>query len=424
MKRFFAVLLVVVMLLSMAACSNNAQLTPETTPVTTEEPEVFRTVDLIKEGAVCSIVHDGTMGASQLANELKMTFSANFGVTVEVTSDTEAATGCEIIIGEARPVAEKTIKKLRVDMDFAIKVEENALVLCATDQLSYDYLGQYLKSTLFAKNETGTLTVDSDDNLIYASSDLTDQNYIEYMQAGNAYVSWDSLFAYKEYMNADTVLPYRIYVPFNYTPDKKVPILVNLHGAGLRGDDNQKQLKFIDKMLMQTDMPVDDAIIIFPQCPEGQKWVDSNWSVGSYSLKSTPESNELRAVVELVQQLMQTYPVDEQRIYACGFSMGGYGTWNLLMNHPDLFCAGIPMCGAGDPSMAEVLKDIPIWAVHGAKDPTVPVQGSRDMANAIETIGGEKLQYTELPDNEHDVWNYTYSNPEMFKWLFEQKKGQ
>ena len=68
--------------------------------------------------------------------------------------------------------------------------------------------------------------------------------------------------------------------------------------------------------------------------------------------------------------------------------------------------AGIPMCGAGDPKQAETLKDIPIWAIHGAKDPTVPVQGSQNMATALENVGAEYFKYTELPDHEHDVWNY------------------
>jgi predicted peptidase len=352
-----------------------------------------------------------------------MMISTNLGVSLEVKLNAEAASGTEIVVGNARPVAEETVGKLRADMDFAVKVEENALVLCATDKLSYNYLAAYLKQGLFAKNDAGTLTVDSDDNVHYADSSLTEKNYIEYMQAAGQYVAWDELFAYKMYKNADTELPYRIYVPFNYTADKPVPILVNLHGAGSRGNDNQTQLRFIDTMLMQTKMQVDDAIIICPQCPEGQKWVDANWSIGSYSLETTPESNELRAVVELVQQLMQDYPVDESRIYAMGLSMGGYGTWNLLMNHPDLFAAGVPMCGAGDPKQAEILKDIPIWAVHGAMDPTVPVQGSRDMATAIKAVGGEKLIYTELPNHEHDVWNYTYTNLEIFEWLFSQKKG-
>ena len=104
-------------------------------------------------------------------------------------------------------------------------------------------------------------------------------------------------------------------------------------------------------------------------------------------------------------------------------SMGGYGTWNLLMNHPDVFAAGVPMCGAADPKMAEVLAQIPIWTIHGVKDPTVPVSGSRDMAAAIEKYDPVDFRYTELPDHEHDVWNYTYQNAEIMKWLFSQKKS-
>ena len=68
-----------------------------------------------------------------------------------------------------------------------------------------------------------------------------------------------------------------------------------------------------------------------------------------------------KAVMQLLDQLQEKYSVDEKRIYVMGFSMGGYGTWNALMNHPDVFAAGVPMCGAGDPSKAELLKNIPIW---------------------------------------------------------------
>ena len=102
--------------------------------------------------------------------------------------------------------------------------------------------------------------------------------------------------------------------------------------------------------------------------------------------------------------------------------MGGYGTWNLLMNHPDLFAAAVPMCGAGDPEKAEVIKNIPIWAIHGAKDPIVPVKGSRDMAAALEKVGATSFRYTELPEVEHDAWNYAFNTPEIFRWLFSQQK--
>ena len=81
------------------------------------------------------------------------------------------------------------------------------------------------------------------------------------------------------------------------------------------------------------------------------------------------------------------------------------------------------MCGAGDPNKASAIKDIPVWAVHGALDPTVPVAGSRDMAAAMEAVGAKDFHYTEISDAEHNVWNYTYANAEILMWLFSQKKA-
>ena len=96
----------------------------------------------------------------------------------------------------------------------------------------------------------------------------------------------------------------------------------------------------------------------------------------------------------------------------------------LLMNHPDMFAGAVPMCSGGDPTKANIIKDIPIWAVHGALDSTVPVEGSRLMANALQAAGAKDFHYTEIPNANHDVWTYTFSNTEIFLWLFSQQKGQ
>ena len=422
MKRLLSLLLIFVMVFAMVACGEDEAV--ETTAATTEEPEAFVTTTILKDGASnFQIVYDNSFEAKELANRLQKVIRENFGVELPVATIDSDAEAYEIVIGDARPIAEKTIAKLRGELDFAMKVEENTLVLCAADTLSYSYLGLYLEREVFAANDTKELTLDSDDNLYFSRSGLMDQNYIEYAFNAEESVTLEELFSFRIYENATTTLPYRIYIPFNYDSSKSYPLLVNLHGAGLRGNDNIQHLKFLDKLMFQTELPLDDAIIIAPQCPEGEKWVDTSWARGSYSISSVPESNELKAVVELVKELMQTYSVDEKRIYACGFSMGGYGTWDLLMRHSDLFCAGIPMCGAGDPTQASTLKNVGIWAVHGAKDPTVPVSGSRDMAQAMEAAGATKFYYTEHSEAEHDVWNSTYSSGMIFNWLFEQKKA-
>lgn len=385
--------------------------------------DAFVSMELITGGKTdYVIVHDGTAGAKKLADQLVTVFSSVYGIRLQSYPAAEREEGDrEIVIGMSRWISHKAARKLTGEFDFAMIPEEGKLLLCAKDQLSYGYLGQYLKREVFVKSTD--LTLDSDDSLVYSQSELMDTTYVDYWMAGNTSFTLSDHFAYETFTNEDTTLPYRIYVPFNYTPEKEYPLLVNLHGAGLRGTNNQRQLAMIDKVLKVPEMTVDEAIIIFPQCPEDNKWVDTDWGEGSYDLDAVPESNELAAVMELIGQLQQKYTIDESRIYAMGYSMGGYGTWNLLMNHPDVFAAGIPMCGAGDPDKASILKNIPIWAVHGAKDPTVPVSGSRDMANALEAVGATRFRYTELPDAEHDVWNYTYSNMEMFTWLFSQKKA-
>lgn len=422
MKKFFAFLLSMVLILGcFAACGNGGA---GATVATTEEPEVFVTSQIIKGGASdYVIVHDGSTSAKDAAVTIRNAISKEFGVSLDMVSNKEREeSGCEIVVGEAREIARKTMKKLTGKYDFALKVEENKLVLCAKDKLSYKYLALYLAREVFLNTQQGDLTLDSDDNVIYSQSQLAEKNYVDYLQEDNGFINLEDLFDWGKYENADITLPYRIYVPFNYTPDKSYPLVVNLHGAGHIGNDNMKHLKFFDQVLNMPEVAADDAIILYPQCPEGNRWVNTEWGGGSYDSSVVAESNALKAVVALIGQLQQEYPIDSNRIYGVGLSMGAYGMWNIFINHPGLFAAAIAMCGAGDPSKAEVMVDTPIWAIHGSLDPTVPVSGSQDMVKAIEAAGGTKIKYTELADAQHDVWTYTYANQEMFTWLFSQVK--
>ena len=424
MKKLFALLIAMLMLLSMAACGSEAPAPTETTPETTApyvEPELSVTADIIKDGTSdYVIIHDGTQGAMNFSNQLSIALAA-YGPRLQVTGNEPAEGAPCIIVGQVGEAGKLASKKLAWEFDFRMRLEENRLIFCAQNDLSYHYLGEYVKREVFTGG-SNTLTLTSQDDFMYSQSDLTDRTFADYLLEKTGYFPYEEHFTYEQFSNEDTTLPYRLYVPFNYNPENKYPILLNLHGAGLRGNNNQRQLGFIDEAMKNPNLTADECIIVFPQCPENEKWVDTSWSLGSYSLDSTPESNEMKAVIDLIGALQEKYSVDEKRIYVMGFSMGGYGTWNALMNHPDLFAAGIPMCGAGDPTKAEILKDIPIWAVHGGLDPTVPVQCSRDMAQALEAVGAPDFHYTEIPTAEHDVWNYTYDSEEMFTWLLSRVK--
>ena len=217
-------------------------------------------------------------------------------------------------------------------------------------------------------------------------------------------------------------LKYRIHVPANLPAGKKVPLILFLHGAGERGDDNVAQLKHGVTDLIRFGMTNGEAVVIAPQCPAGMQWVNPTWSAPSHLMPSMP-STPMKLAILLLQDAMSKLPVDPARIYVTGISMGGYGTWDILQRKPGLFAAAVPICGGADTTLAPALKNIPIWAFHGDKDGAVPVSRSRDMVKALQACGS-KVQYREYPNAGHDVWTRTYSDKAVLTWLFAQKKPQ
>jgi predicted peptidase len=129
----------------------------------------------------------------------------------------------------------------------------------------------------------------------------------------------------------------------------------------------------------------------------------------------------MRLALAAVEGLKKEFNLDESRLYLTGLSMGGYGTWDLLARHPKMFAAAVPVCGGADEATAPVIKDIPIWFFHGGALPVVPTYRSRNMIKALKAAGGEP-KYTEYPGVGHNSWDRAYSEPELPKWLFAQKR--
>ena len=105
-----------------------------------------------------------------------------------------------------------------------------------------------------------------------------------------------------------------------------------------------------------------------------------------------------------------------QRVYLIGNSMGGYGTWQLAMSVPELFAAIVPVCGGGMYWNAGRLQNVPVWAFHGGKDPTVFVEESQKMVDAVNRKGGN-AKLTVYPEHKHDSWTDTFSNRAVYDWL-------
>lgn len=230
--------------------------------------------------------------------------------------------------------------------------------------------------------------------------------------------SAQSEFASHKHESARGSLPYRLFSPrgaATAAEDAQYPLVLFLHGAGERGENNRSQLRHGARSFAtdaaQAEHP---AYVLAPQCPRGMWWHDGD---------------NLAMCLEIIDSLSASgAKIDPDRIYLTGLSMGGYGTWLLLPQAPDRFAAAVPICGGGKPKQAPAFAHVPIWAFHGDADRTVPVDKSRKMVEATLAATQKKElpppRYTEYPGVAHNSWTRTYADREVHDWLFAQRRGR
>lgn len=197
-------------------------------------------------------------------------------------------------------------------------------------------------------------------------------------------------------------LPYLLHLPAGDAHDAaRWPLILFLHGRGERGADpdlvkTQGLPRYIE------DKPQFPFIVISPQCPlDGTDWED-----------------HLDTLLGLLDTAQACYPVDVQRVYLTGLSMGGRGVWALGMAAPNRFAALAPICGKRNQHSERIcaLRDTPVWVFHGDSDTVVPVSESYYMAEALRACGGQ-VRLTIYPGMGHDSWTATYNNPILYDWL-------
>lgn len=192
-------------------------------------------------------------------------------------------------------------------------------------------------------------------------------------------------------------MKYAVRYPDCYDAQKKHPVILCLHGSGTRGTEIERVMGY--SLLKETENFRDfPFIVVTPLCSENT-WFDM-WP-------------NLKALVKEIAALPRT---DEKRIYLTGGSMGGYAAWQLAMSMPEYFAALAPVCGGGMYWNADRLVNVPVWAFHGALDTTVYPEESEKMVNAVNAAGGS-AKLTIYPENGHNAWTDTYSNPELYKWF-------
>ena len=222
------------------------------------------------------------------------------------------------------------------------------------------------------------------------------------------------------FIKNDFMLPYRLHSPAKVEEKTRYPLVLFLHGAGERGNDNVKTLVHGVLPICRYAMKHGDAYVIAPQCPSGRKWVCQDWSKQSMRRPDEP-SAELSAVMDLVRGFVETHPVDVSRIYVTGISMGGFGTWDIVPRMPGFFAAMMPICGGVDaatvPLFAREGDGFGIRFFHGGADAVVTPEYSRRMDRALAAAGVEH-GYMEYPGVGHDCWTRTYAGEANLAWLF------
>jgi predicted peptidase len=229
-----------------------------------------------------------------------------------------------------------------------------------------------------------------------------------------------SAFEKHVFEQENITLPYRLLKPKNMEAGKNYPLLIFLHGAGERGDDNEVNLMYISELLLdeknRKDFP---AYVLIPQCPKDLWWINFDRQNPNFTFKDEP-SQPMAAVIAVLDQLEKKEAIDKSRMYVSGLSMGGFGTWDLIARFPNRFAAAAPVCGGADVSTAPKIAPMPIWNFHGAEDAVVKVDWSRNMVEALKAVNGN-IKYTEYPNVNHDSWLNAFAEPDFLSWLFSHK---
>jgi len=212
-------------------------------------------------------------------------------------------------------------------------------------------------------------------------------------------------------------MPYRLFVPANYSGQKRYPLVLFLHGGAGRGDDNLKQIQggngFIIDLLTKRESQLKyPCFVLAPQSPQQEGWIEDD---------SITPTTQLQLTLDLIDHLTKQLNIDTDRIYVIGQSMGGFGTFAIITMQPGRFAAAVSICGGGDQSQAGRITHVPIWAFHGEQDESVKVERSRSMIDAITRAGG-KPKYTEYKGEGHLIWSKVVKEPELLPWMFSQKR--
>ncbi|MGH8525808.1 MAG: prolyl oligopeptidase family serine peptidase, partial [Gammaproteobacteria bacterium] len=255
--------------------------------------------------------------------------------------------------------------------------------------------------------------------------------------AGFTHKIGERLFLKRAVTVGKNIYGYRVYMPENFDAKKAYPVVLILHGAGARGDDNERQtFSPLGSAIRRNPRQFDAFIAVFPQARENTYWI----------------GEMVDQAVKALEQTVDEFKADPRRLYLTGNSLGGYGAWYTVAKYPGKFAALVPVSGgifpldtqtvapeirplvpadmlklydAEDPylAFAKMIGKTPTWIFHGSEDQTVPVSEARNMAQALRAVKGD-VRFTEYAGEGHGVGAKPYADAELWKWLLAQRLGK
>ena len=239
----------------------------------------------------------------------------------------------------------------------------------------------------------------------------------------------NNLYEKHLFINGADTLPYRLLLPQNFDANKTYPLILFLHGAGERGNDNEAQLQHGSNLFLKDSIRNQyPAIVVFPQCPQNSFWsnvdiqTDTTTKTRTFDfIKGGTPTYAMQLLIELLNDLEKKYKSSPTQRYVIGLSMGGMGTFELVRRKRNYFAAAIPICGGAKPSTAKKLTKTKWWIFHGEKDDVVPSNFSKQMAEALKNKGAD-VKLTMYPNANHNSWDSAFAESNLMPWLFSQHK--
>jgi len=207
-------------------------------------------------------------------------------------------------------------------------------------------------------------------------------------------------------------MDYLLYLPEGYWDDEKEwPLILFLHGAGSGENDSVFMLSYgLPAVLYTQEQPENfEFIVVSPQA-----FADTPWWV----------DNQVTIIGLLLDEIIENYRVDEERVYVTGLSMGGYGSWYAAGTFPERFAAMASIAGSGfylsyvpGTDVLCQLEEVPVWAIHGAEDQISDPLAVKMHVLALEECGGE-VEWTLYPDAGHfETYDRAYRDPDLYAWM-------